>query len=232
MANDPLKDAIEVFSAPIESVLAALGQGISDAQTALNQASIRNQQAIDADPQLSQYGLQAAWYQFPRVDLQLKLALSVTQEQTTQTGAPAASAATGKAQPAPAALKAIPLRLLAQPVSASYQNQFNYTAQAASTITLSIVPVPPPGAADQAVVTPRMTQDQVQKAALASPAKFATVKDAQGNAVPDPKLRFDMHFNASARAWYVLQYDPANLASGAVVVSVDDVTGAVQVIPA
>jgi hypothetical protein len=224
MATNPLQDAIEVFSAPIESVIVALGRGLSDAQRALDQNSVQAQQAIDADPVLSQYGVQAAWYQFPHVDLELKLALSVTQE-----SAPA-TASSPRLAPPLAAVKAPAFRLVAQPVSANYQTQFNYDAKAASTITLSIVPVPPPRAADQAVVTPRMTQAGVQEAALASPAKFATVKDAQGNVVPDPKLRFDVNFNAAARTWFVLQYDPNNPSSASVVVAVDDATGSVRVI--
>lgn len=224
MATNPLQDAIEVFSAPIESVIVALGRGLSDAQRALDQNSIQTQQTIDSDPVLSQYGVQAAWYQFPRVDLELKLALSVA-----QVTAPAGGSSPSLASPL-TAIKAIPIRLVAQPVSANYQSQFNYDAKAASTITLSLVPVPPPRAADQAVVTPRMTNAEVQQAALASPAKFATVKDPQGNAVPDPKLRFDVNFNAAARTWFVLQYDPNNPSAPSVVVAVDDATGSVGVI--
>jgi hypothetical protein len=44
-------------------------------------------------------------------------------------------------------------------------------------------------------------------------------------------LRFDVNFNAAARIWYVLQYDPADATAKAVVVSVDDVTSSVRVIP-
>ena len=58
-----------------------LGKGISEAQAALDRNSIATQSAIDADPQLSSAGLQATWYQFPRVDLQLKLALTIAEQQ-------------------------------------------------------------------------------------------------------------------------------------------------------
>ena len=216
MPDNPLANVTEVFSAPIEGVIVALGKGISEAQRALDQNSIATQQAIDTDPVLSNQGLQATWYQFPRVDLQLKLALTIAQD--------------GQAQ-APHALGAVAnfskaIRLVAQPVSAAYQAHFNYTAEAASTITLSIVPVPAPRSGGQSTVTPRMAATDVQKAALASPAKFA--KDAQGN--PVATLRFDINFNATAGLWYVLQYDPLNPATKPVVVAVDDATGRVQVI--
>ena len=68
-------------------MIAALGRGISDAQSALDQNSIATQEAIDSNPTLSQYGLKATWYQMPRVDLQLKIAISVV-SQTTDEGPP------------------------------------------------------------------------------------------------------------------------------------------------
>jgi len=223
MADNPLANVVEVFSAPIEGVIVALGKGIAEAQTALDQNSLKTQEAIDADPVLSRQGVQATWYQFPRVDLRLKLALTVVEEQ------PASSAAKGITA-APLASLAVARRLIAQPVSAAYQNHFNYDAQASSEITLSIVPVPPPRSADQSTIPPRLTPEQVQTAALNSPANFATTTDSGGNKIPVTNLRFDINFNAAARTWFVLQYDPLNPAAQAVVVAVDDVTGLVRVI--
>jgi hypothetical protein len=224
VATDPLENAVETFSAPIEAFIVALGQGIAQAQKALDQNSIQAQQAIDTDPTLAGLGLRATWYQFPRVDLQLRLSLSIAQQPIPppSLGAPVLSR----------------LRMIVQPVSAAYQNHFNYDAQAASTISLSIVPVPPPGPADQSVVVPNMSQGDVQKTALSSTAKdasgnqikFRTVTDAQGNIAPDPQLRFDIHFNGVARMWYVLQYDPSKPAAKPAVVAVDDATRTVQVI--
>jgi hypothetical protein len=222
VAIDPLGNAVETFSAPIESFIVALGQGIADAQRALDENSIQAQQAIDTNPALAGLGLRATWYQFPRVDLQLRLSLSVAQDQAPQsTGGPPSR-----------------LRMIVQPVSAAYQNHFNYDAQAASTVNLSIVPVPPPASTDPSLVSPRMSQGDVQKAALSSTAKdssgnqikFRTITDANGNVVPDPQLRFDIHFNAVARMWYVLQYDPAKPSAKPAVAAIDDATGAVQVV--
>lgn len=229
MAVNPLANVAETFSAPIEGVIVALGQGLSEAQAALDQNSIKTQEAIDADPTLSRHGLQAQWYQFPRVELQLKLALSVVE----QAAAPAASAATGAAR-APAITQlaaAKPLRLIAQPVNAAFQNHFNYSSEASSLITLSIVPVPAPRSADQGTLPPRMTPDQVRDAALKSPAAFKTVV-VGGARVPDPALRFDVNHNSAAGTWYVLQYDPATPDTSAVVVAVDDATGVVRIIGA
>jgi hypothetical protein len=224
MANSPLQDAIEVFSAPIEGVIVALGKGIAEAQAALDRNSIQTQEAYDSDPQLAPYGLQATWYQFPRVDLQLKLAMTVTEDRTSTAQAAAPQ------HPIALASKLSALRLVAQPASAAFQNHFNYDAQAASTITLSILPVPPPRAADQSTVQPQLNPASVQSIALASSAGFSVVKGPDGNPLPSPDLRFLVNFNAPARLWYVLQFDPANSAAQPVVVTVDDATRTVRII--
>lgn len=229
MPDDPLATAVETFSAPIEHLIIALGQGIADAQRTLDKNSIQTQEQIDSDPVLSQHGLQATWYQLPRVDLQLKLSLTIAQDQPQAPPGPS---------PAPAAGGMGTLfraRLVAQPLSAAFQTHFNYDAQAASQITLSIVPVPQPRAGDQVTAPPKMNAPDVQAAALKT-GKFltdpqgkpaSTATDARGNVNP---LRLDINFNAAARLWYVLQYAPANPSVNPVVVAVDDVTGAVRVI--
>lgn len=221
MPTDPATKASEVFSAPIQGVIAALGRGIAEAQTALDRGSVQAQDEIDADPQLASLGMQATWYQLPRVELELKLALSMSDVPSPQTPR-AAAISRGVFKP---------VKLIAQPVSASYQNRFNYDVQAASTIKLTVVPVPPPAAGGQAVAPARLSPEEVQALALKSSAGFKTVTQA-GQAVPDPKLRFDVNFNGAARVWYVLQYDPADPTIQAIVVAIDDVTGKVRVIPA
>jgi hypothetical protein len=214
-------------------LIIALGQGISQAQRALDQNSIQTQESLDTDPVLSQYRLQATWYQFPNVNMELKVSLAVSEDQS-----PASSNIAPRAAFTSTLSNTLinPVRLIAQPVSASYQTHFNYEAQAASTITLTIVPVPPPASPDAVTVPPRMQPAEVQSAALASPAKFLVVTDGQGNKSPASTdgqgnaLRFDMNFNAAARLWYVLQYAPSNASVAAIVVAVDDVTGSVRVI--
>ncbi len=224
MATDPTK-AVEVFSAPIQSVIAALGRGIADAQMALDRGSVQAQEEINADRVLASLGMQATWYQLPRVELELKLAMTISEQQ----GGGTTPAGTIKAL-APATAFVRPVRLIAQPVSASYQNRFNYDVNAASTIRLTVVPVPPPAVGGTAVAPSRLSPEEVQALALKSSAGFKTVTQ-EGQTVPDPKLRFDVNFNAAARIWYVLQYDPADPSAKAVVVAVDDVTSSVRVIP-
>src|SRR5205807_1568318 len=107
-------NVVEVFSAPLEGLVAALGRDISSAQAELDRNALRAQEEIDSDPQLAGLGLQAPWHQLPRVDFQVKLAL------TTAVEAPAQRAGAG-AQIRPSAV-----RLIAQPPSAAYQHHVNY----------------------------------------------------------------------------------------------------------
>ena len=143
-ANDPIAEAVETFSAPLEDLIVALGQGLAQAQQSLDQNSIRSQEAIDADPVLSQYGLQATWYQFPQVTLQLKMSLSVAQQQGPGQTAPPSSSSSTTNSTSSALPTRFPVRLIAQPLSASFQTNFNYDADAASEINVVIAPVPAP----------------------------------------------------------------------------------------
>jgi len=224
VATDPTR-AVEVFSAPIQGVIAALGRGIAEAQMALDRGSVQAQEEIDADPVLASLGMQATWYQLPRVELELKLAMTISEQKGAGT---APTGPIGALTPTTAFVR--PVRLIAQPVSASYQNRFNYDVNAASTIKLAVVPVPPPAVGGAAVAPSRLSPEEVQALALKSSAGFKTVTQG-GQTVPDPKLRFDVNFNAAARIWYVLQYDPADSTAKAVVVAIDDVTSSVRVIP-
>ena len=223
MSNGSPDPTVETFAAPIEGLILALGQGVAEAQRALDQNSIQTQEKIDADPLLSQYGLQATWYQFPSVSMQLKLSLAIAADQSSSGPSPGASS--------PSLLSR--LHLVAQPLSASFQTHFSYDAQAATQINLTMVPVPPPRAADQS--PPKMTAAAVQTAALPS-APFVTVTDAHGNKTPASTdgsgntLVFNMNFNAVARIWYVIQYAPSNATVKPIVVAVDDATGSARVI--
>jgi hypothetical protein len=233
MPIDPFANAVETFSAPIESLIAALGQGVAQAQQALDRNSIQTQASLDTDPILSQYGLQATWYQFPTVSMQLKLSLAMAQDQS-----PSQAPQALKLAPASLSFGAslIATRLVAQPLSASFQSQFNYDAQAATQINLTLVPVPPPKSSNQVGVPPRMTQAAVLAAALASPVAFIKSKDTNGNAIPAAvdvngnTLNVLINFNSVSRIWYVIQYAPLNATVAPVVAMVDDGSGSVQAV--
>jgi hypothetical protein len=205
---------VEVFSAPLEGLIAALGRDISSAQAELDRNALRAQEELDSDPQLSGLGLQAPWHQLPRVDFQIKLAL------TTAAEAPAQRAG-ARAQIRPDAV-----RLIAQPVSAAYQNHFNYDVNGSSELSISIVPVPPPQATAESTMPARLAPEDAQSLALRI--KGAGFRKTRGE--PASGFRLDANFNPLTREWFVLQYDPKVPDKRPVVAAVDDATGAVRVI--
>lgn len=223
-ATDPLANAVESFSAPIESLITALGEGVAQAQQALDANSLKVQEAIDSDPVMSQYGLQATWYQFPSVTMQLKMSLSLAQDQTPS---PAINSAA-----IPSRLLLPRLRIIAQPLSASFQSNFNYDAQAATQVNITMLPVPPPKTGNAVNSPPTMTEAAVIKVALASGAPFVTKTDAQGATVDAAGNVYGMvtNFNPTARVWYVIQYAPSNASINPIVVAVDDGTQTARIL--
>jgi hypothetical protein len=207
-------NVVEVFSAPLEGLIAALGRDISSAQAELDRNALKAQEEIDSDPQLAGLGLQAPWHQLPRVDFQLKLALSTAAE------APAERAGAG------AQLRPSAIRLLAQPVSAAYQNHFNYDVSGSSELSISLVPVPPPQVAAESTMPARLAPEDAQSLALG--VRGAGFRKRRGE--PASGFRLDTNFNPLTREWFVLQYDPKAPDKRPVVAAVDDATGAVRMI--
>jgi len=170
----------DLVSAPVEELLVALGSGIGRAQAELDRHSIETQSRIDEDPVLAQYGLQATWYQIPRTELELKVAVAMGRQETTTRGLVA-----GVARPLP--------KLWAQPVNARYSSQFHFDVNAASTVKLSIAAVPPPGQA--AVATPLRTREEVLERA-----RSLLVKEGG-----DIAGRVTINYSAGQGAWFVVQ---------------------------
>lgn len=178
---DPIQTAVEALSAPIEEVIAALGTGIARAQRELDRMALDGQREIDEDPVLAETGLQATFYQIPKADLELSVAVAL--EKVPQTTPP----------PKPVFPFRLPVlsAIHLQPVNAKYTNQFSFDVQASSKVKLTIVPVPPPGG--DAEVIPNMTRDEVLE--LAQPHLNQTTE-----------ARVAVNFNGRARTWFVLQF--------------------------
>jgi hypothetical protein len=184
----PAQRVADLISAPMEAVIIALATGIAQAQRELDRQAIEMQREILEDPLLSEFGLQATFYQIPRADLELSIAIALEE------GTPPRAATSPRAIAAP--LQAARLaQLHLQPVNAAYTNQFSFDVNAASKLKLSIVPVPPPGA--EGAFAPRLTRDQVLTTAQPR---------LVGGANPPADARLAVNFNGQGRLWFVLQY--------------------------
>jgi len=123
----------EVLVRPLGEVLARVGEGVAQAQRAMDLASIATQTLIDNDPVLSEYGLQATWYHMPEVTLELKMSLAMKRETRTDTS--------GR-------VLVSKLRLLAAPYNAKLQNTLGLDVQGTSVVKARIVSIPPPPRAE------------------------------------------------------------------------------------
>lgn len=200
---DPIQRISTLISAPMEQVIVALGAGIGRAQRELDRFAIETQREIDQDPLLAEHGLQATFYQIPKAELELTIAIALEEEKPVRQ-----AASVGSALAAPGArLKQIQL----QPVNAAYTNQFNFDVQASSKLKLTVVPVPPPGA--EAAVTPRLNREEVIHIASSSLQK-------------NENARLAVNFNGLARTWFVLQYQlEGDAVRRLALVVIDDETG-------
>ncbi len=119
----------EVLVRPLGEVLARVGEGVAQAQRAMDLNSIATQTLIDNDPVLSEYGLQATWYHMPEVTLELKMSLAMKRETKTDTS--------GR-------VLVSRLSLLAAPHNAKVQNTLGLDVQGTSVVKARIVSIPPP----------------------------------------------------------------------------------------
>ncbi len=192
MANGTTQRVADLLSAPMEAVITSLGVGIARAQRELDRNAIATQREIDEDPALAELGLQATWYQMPRVELELTMAIAMEEKAPVKATAAAAISPISSAVISPGALVNSRLaQLHIQPVNATYNNQFNYNVNASSKMKLTIVPVPPPAA--DAVVVAKLKNDEV-------------LAIAQPQLVSDANARLAVNFNGQGRLWFVMQY--------------------------
>ncbi len=125
---DPLPMQIEdVLIRPLAEVLSRVGQGIADAQRAMDLNSIATQTLMANDPVLKDFGLEATWYHIPEVNVELKMNLTMRTEDIVKNNR----------------VVLRKRRIYAAPFNASFQNTFNADVAGTSQIRAKIVSIPP-----------------------------------------------------------------------------------------
>ena len=155
-SNDYLKDA---FAAPLGDFIASIGEGVGEAQAALDKGSLRQTLEIyNTDPDnaeaslklLREIGYQPTFYTIPKTTAKAKISLSLSQQSTN-------TLSEGKS---------FRTKMYATPVNATNTNKYNMNLNASAEIQFDIVPVPP---SDTQII--RFLPDFI----------YSTVKDADGN---------------------------------------------------
>jgi len=139
MTTDPKAFLSEVLTMPFGNFISSVGEGVADAQAALDEGSLQatmdlyenTDSAGDMLELMQTIGYQPNFYGVRNVKGNVKLAMSfVGEEKATQTDITRAVARRGP-------------RLYATPVNPTIQNKYNYSGSAAAEMSFEIVPLPP-----------------------------------------------------------------------------------------
>ncbi|MBM3237882.1 hypothetical protein FJZ31_16460 [Candidatus Poribacteria bacterium] len=104
----------------LSDYLAEIARGVAEAQRALDENSIRTAEELVAKGLTSNWGITATWFRIPEVDVELKLALDLRSPSTEQDAS----------------------RLICASGNAMYQNTYNFSVNAMSTLKARIVAIP------------------------------------------------------------------------------------------
>lgn len=155
----------DVVAAPLGDVIASVGEGVAEAQHALDEGSLAAvlelyAEGDDAKMQLlREIGYRPTFYTLPDTTGEVRVAMKLGQ------GAAGASSAKAVSKSAaPTAVMArlgarglnLSQKLYASPVDAGYSNQYGYTADVSAKLTFRIVPVPPPEGVDELRLVPEL----------------------------------------------------------------------------
>jgi hypothetical protein len=172
---------LDALSVPLGELIAAVGHGIADAQRALDAASIATLKEIygssdGLQDELQQIGYRPNWYHIPQAEGEIQVALTVTGQEPS-----------GSSPTVPGRSK---IKLYATPIDAGYASRFNFSLQASSKVTFSIVPIPPSAAAEAMQVVPVLIGLTVSDA-RARLARLGMIIDAGHSADTDQVSRQD-----------------------------------------
>lgn len=133
----------DTTAAPLGRIIASVGQGVAQAQRALDEQALAQLEALYRDDDeaavlLRRSGWQPTFYTLPETEGEVKVALSLSgsSDGRGETNRPASAL--------PGRLGGSRIALYAAPVDAGYQNRFGYQATVGASLRFRIVPVPPP----------------------------------------------------------------------------------------
>lgn len=157
MANDSFDFLKDVLAAPLGEVISSVGQGVGEAQAALDAGSLANTlelytQVVGEDPNelvavMRSIGYTPTFYSIPETIVKTKISMSLSNQETVS----------GTGTAAPLGLDGLPkktLKMYAAPHNASFSNKYNLSVNASSEMEFKIVPIPPPAAVEAFRVLP------------------------------------------------------------------------------
>jgi hypothetical protein len=220
-----LKNLIgDIVASPLGQVIAQVGQGVADAQEALDEGSLARVLEIysEGDDEklalLREIGYRPTFYALPETTGEVRVALrlgngALGAGQARPVKPTLPTAPTVRAVPARAGLSALAARMYASPVDAGYANAYGYQADIAAKLTFKIMPVPPPDGADELRRVPDLAGRSATQASAALEALglVAVFIDADGQPVDAPGDTFEVASQIPAAAAVVRMDDEISL---------------------
>ena len=163
MANNSLDFMKDVLAAPLGEVISSVGQGVAEAQAALDAGSLEATLAIYSETDdeglklLREIGYRPTFYAIPETEVETTISLSIS---STTNNNPAGTASSANSES-----RLSKTRIYATPVNASVQNRYNFNAQASTKMKFKIVPVPPTSEVSDIRVMPDLngkTKDEAE----------------------------------------------------------------------
>ena len=163
----------DVVAAPLGDIIASVGEGVAEAQQALDEGSLAKTLEIyaeggeDALKVLREIGYRPTFYALPETTGEIKISMHLGKSPSgTNTPQPRRQPRVLNGttlQPAVLAQLArtgrnlsLKPRVYATPVDAGYANRYGYRANISATIHFKIVPVPAPEGADELRILPNL----------------------------------------------------------------------------
>ncbi|GGB86484.1 hypothetical protein GCM10011352_10480 [Marinobacterium zhoushanense] len=153
----------DVVASPLGDVIASVGEGVAQAQQALDEGSLAAVLDIYAESDdakiklLQEIGYRPTFYALPDTTGEVRVALRLGQ------GAAGAQSATAIKSTTPAIRSVLgrqglntSRKLYASPVDAGYSNQYGFSADVSAKLTFRIVPIPPPDGVDELRLAPEL----------------------------------------------------------------------------
>ena len=150
MANNPFDFMKDVLATPLGELIASVGAGMGEAQSALDEGSLAQTLAIynsengdELVKLLREIGYQPNFYTIPEMNVEAQVAIALSLNDAYSTGGSVAQKS-----------NLSKTKIYASPSNASHNNRYNLNVNAHSKINFKIVPVPPPGEAGEIRVVP------------------------------------------------------------------------------
>jgi len=187
----------DVVASPLGDIIASVGEGVAEAQQALDDGSLAKTLEIYSEGNeetlrvLREIGYRPTFYALPETTGEVRVSLQLGKS------AQGASSGSSTAQPIINAqlsrlgrnISAKP-RLYATPVDAGYANRYGYQANVSAKLTFKIVPVPAPDGVDDLRLLPNFVNKSIAESQVLAESLGLelSIQNADGNLIENADI--------------------------------------------